>query len=912
MSTTDIIAAQSQASEPEDFQATLIDNLARSLLSDIRQPCLLRAPTGAGKTFIITRVLQEVSRQSPTLWFWFVPFANLMLQTEDSIAANSATLSPVQLARGRNQEPKSGMVVISTSAAVGRQASRKAEYTDGQTEDGRSIDQMVALAKATGLKIGLVVDEAHIGLDSQTEFGKFAKWLEADRVIMASATAKDPRLNTFVKESGFSALEAFEASRASVVEARLNKKYVEAVIYSVRQSMQSIADLQTTVLRQAWRRNMSLGKLLETQGLTFKPLLLVQVGSGPNAIEDARNGLMRHCGVHPSVIGEHSADDPDPVLMASIANDQTKEVLIFKQSAGTGFDAPRAFVLASMKPVNDPDFATQFLGRIMRVHRQIRAKYPRSIPVPEQLDTAYVYLANSEAQKGFEEAVRAAAGMRDELSGQTERLVTRETAAGGVHISNRTTDERPLFYDTPIPSPQPGAQQTPGATQTEENQGLAGVRIGANDDLPSGLFDDMGDPELDLPKATEKTKRKARTKPQNKAELIAALDELEVRAYPRRTDLPKTPKALMAEERPVMGDMASAAKAAATRLTITETQALQAVNLVLGKSIERELHTELTENKDRGSVNVAVLVNRTALAKEAREALARMPQVEDEDAAIIIDVLTKRLKPAVEAQFAHLPDDEQPDAKELTRLARDCAFVAIRKQADDLEELLHEEIAAQAHEVQAAALPDLMVFPSGIPLDKSEKNLFGVYPPTKSDLAKVPQVLGIEALDLMRPKVIELADGALSLADYDGSHALGEEERTFCEALDRAPFVVWWHRNPDRKPYSARLVRGEHRNYFYPDFIICLEHFPGDDPMARLVETKESTKDAARKAKHASKLYGRVLFLTKYNSSMRIVKQDGSLGDSVDFDDLLGVREWLRSSKPANASGLVMDANAAQ
>jgi superfamily II DNA or RNA helicase len=52
--------------------------------------------------------------------------------------------------------------------------------------------------------------------------------------------------------------------------------------------------------------------------------------------------------------------------MAAIANDTTKQVLIFKQSAGTGFDAPRAFVLASTKPVNDADFAMQFIGRVMR------------------------------------------------------------------------------------------------------------------------------------------------------------------------------------------------------------------------------------------------------------------------------------------------------------------------------------------------------------------------------------------------------------------------------------------------------------------------------------------------------------------------------------------------------------------
>ncbi len=65
-----------------------------------------------------------------------------------------------------------------------------------------------------------------------------------------------------------------------------------------------------------------------------------------------------------------------PILMAAIANDTTKQVLIFKQSAGTGFDAPRAFVLASIKPVNDADFAMQFIGRVIRVARQVREAFP--------------------------------------------------------------------------------------------------------------------------------------------------------------------------------------------------------------------------------------------------------------------------------------------------------------------------------------------------------------------------------------------------------------------------------------------------------------------------------------------------------------------------------------------------------
>lgn len=95
MSALDIIAAQSVAIEPEVFQTGLIEGMTRALLRDAAPPCLLRAPTGSGKTFIISHVLEEVSAQRPTLWLWFVPFVNLVQQTEDALAANCAGLVPV-------------------------------------------------------------------------------------------------------------------------------------------------------------------------------------------------------------------------------------------------------------------------------------------------------------------------------------------------------------------------------------------------------------------------------------------------------------------------------------------------------------------------------------------------------------------------------------------------------------------------------------------------------------------------------------------------------------------------------------------------------------------------------------------------------------------------------------------------
>ncbi|MEN9375552.1 MAG: hypothetical protein RL710_709 [Pseudomonadota bacterium] len=49
---------------------------------------------------------------------------------------------------------------------------------------------------------------------------------------MATATPKDDRLNEFLVHAGYSAQVSFAASRDEVVQARLNKKYIEAVVYS--------------------------------------------------------------------------------------------------------------------------------------------------------------------------------------------------------------------------------------------------------------------------------------------------------------------------------------------------------------------------------------------------------------------------------------------------------------------------------------------------------------------------------------------------------------------------------------------------------------------------------------------------------------------------------------------------------
>lgn len=899
MSIRDIIAAQSASIEPEGFQSALVEGVTRALLRENAPPCLLRAPTGSGKTFVISRVLEAVSAERPTLWLWFVPFVNLVQQTEDALAANCAGLVPVMLSRGRNQDARAGMVLLSTAQGVAKATDRKTGYNSNADDDTRTMAEFVARARAQGLSIGLVVDEAHIGLDKTTEFGKFANWLNADFLIMATATPKDERLLEFLQQAGKSAFESFAASRDEVVNARLNKRYIEAVVYDLRQSVQTVADLKRTVLRQAWKRSQRIKKQLQLAGVPLTPLLLVQVANGDKMVEEAEQDLIKLCGVHPALIGKHSSDDPDPVLMAAIANDSSKEVLIFKQSAGTGFDAPRAFVLASTKSVNDADFAMQFIGRVMRVSRPIREAFPKPTPIPADLDTAYVYLANAEAQRGFEAAVQASSAVKSQLEGQTEKLLVRQTESGAVVLTNRETPQAPLMYNMPLPDGKTASDFPARDPAPLASPGPQQSLFGAGDADDGDVLDEVLS-ALDAALATPEIAAILRKKevPHTVDELLEFLSNKGIRAYARHTNVRNLPRALKRELRPLMQDMTKVSETVATRLPISDELKRNAVRAALNRLKEKEVHTELTKG-GRYEEDVLMITDRAALAREAIGILRDLPQVEDEDVRIIVEVLAKRLRSVIDDAFEGVDDEVSPEETELKRYARDAAHWVIRREAQNIAELMQGIVAEFTTLEEANPLPDLMVFPAALSLAASRKNIYGVLPPSEDDLARIESLLVLDDREWLKERSLMLNGKALRIARYDGSAMLNGEEHDFAKALDRADFVEWWHRNPDRKPYAVRLVRGEHQNYFYPDFIVCLSHLTNDEPVMRLIETKESTKDASRKARRIPRFYGKVLFLTKDQSRLRVVKDDGSLGATVDWDDLMPVQEWLRETKPA-------------
>jgi len=140
---------------------------------------------------------------------------------------------------------------------------------------------------------------------------------------------------------------------------------------------------------------------------------------------------------------------------------------------------------------------------------------------------------------------------------------------------------------------------------------------------------------------------------------------------------------------------------------------------------------------------VQIITDRNALAREAVAVLRKLPQVEEEDARIIVTVLAARL--------------------------RNAAYWVIRREAEAIAELPQSLITAFTTLEDAEPLPDYMVFPGALSLAASRKNIYGIMPPAEEDLAKVSQILLWEEREWLADRRLALSDGELRIAKYDGA-----------------------------------------------------------------------------------------------------------------------------------------------
>lgn len=185
-------------------------------------------------------------------------------------------------------------------------------------------------------------------------------------------------------------------------------------------------------------------------------------------------------------------------------------------------------------------------------------------------------------------------------------------------------------------------------------------------------------------------------------------------------------------------------------------------------------------------------------------------EFDDVDRRSFHRLLKERFRRALEDTGHELPETEE-------ELSQQLDILLVRN--PNLIRNAYKRIRLDRVMAQDVPLPATLT--SEIMLDPAAKNIYGVFPEDLSDL-----------------------------------------ERDLAEALDTSEGVLWWHRNPPRKPYSVGLYRWNAGIGFFPDFVVgVVGRTEGDGVALSEVKGRQLLQYDRLKAGATHMKYGRVFMV---------------------------------------------------
>jgi superfamily II DNA or RNA helicase len=737
---------------------------------------LIEAPTGSGKTLMAGNIVEKMSALDRVVWFWFAPFKGVVEQSAAFLREQFAGLRLRTLGEDRSGiGSRSGDVFVTTWQLVSRKVDDRRNVRKAG-ELNPSVDELAASLREQGFRIGVVVDEAHHGFHGETKAAAFFRQvLMPAYTVLVTATPDDRDLRDLQERMQIGKLHRISVSRADAVGAGLIKSGIKCIAWKAEEtSGDSLVDFEGTALKEGAALHRVIKAELGRAGINLVPLMLVQVDSKGKSVERAKEKLLA-AGFKEEQIAVHTADEPDAGLLA-LANDEAREVLIFKMAVALGFDAPRAWTLVSMRAAKDEDFGVQLVGRILRVHRRVQGK-----TVPEALKYGYVLLADMESQAGLD-----AAGQRMNQIRTAYAAVSPTTVITQIGEKTYVQAVGADGQTSLIPAPPAGAIFVQ-PLELRPEQGEPGTAGASGAEML--LFQSALAPE-DL-RDIIRTTFMAPVAPQA---FSYALKE----GVPRRF---KTQE--FSEERDVSDDECAAH-------FIVSAQALW--DAVEGH--ERVGVIKRTLEIFTGQVQMEMGFALPSLKEMQRMAYRELTRSE---------VLhPKELRRALERRLGvMLAEKGLEDAKYPERVG-EYLDVLLSQHPELLREAELAAMRAAAEIRDAAELPGELA--SEVPLEVSRFNVYGRYP-----------------------------------------GGMNTWERGFGEYLDAdgTGAVLWWHRNPARKPWSINVLL-ESGKSFYPDFVVGIRERRRDQN-GLLADTKYAFETAAELPKllAENEAYGRVLIVTK-------------------------------------------------
>lgn len=403
------------------FQQTAVSKLLAEISSAVAyhkvdgrpQVIAFRAPTGSGKTIVMTTVIEDILNGTETtveqpeaIFVWLSDSPQLNEQSKTKIITKADKIRPNQCVTieddSFDQEMlDDGMIYFLNTQKLGK-SSRL--VSDGDNRTYTIWQTLQNTAEQKGNHLYVIIDEAHRGMHDKeaakatTIMQKFLKGSEADGLspmpIVIGMSATDERFRRLVGNIS-SVRHDVDVHPDEVRNSGLLKDRI-IITYPEQDSIDDMVILQAAA--DEWKNKCDhWNYYCETQhSQQVRPVLVIQVENRNNDSAssteigeclsriEARTGarFSEYEVVH--TFGQTATIEVGGLKIhhvdaSDIADNKKIRVVFFKENLSTGWDCPRAETMMSFRHAQDATYIAQLLGRMIRTPLQSHIKVDETL-----------------------------------------------------------------------------------------------------------------------------------------------------------------------------------------------------------------------------------------------------------------------------------------------------------------------------------------------------------------------------------------------------------------------------------------------------------------------------------------------------------------------------------------------------
>lgn len=359
-------------------------------------PLVFKSPTGSGKTVMLAQFLRDLVSDprfvgNDVAFLWMSKGPTLVEQSKDKLFNYYGGASELELLDindlNRKVLTKNSVFFINWEKLKGQ--SKEVLKIRRENEQDISFDGMIEATHEEKRKIVVIIDEEHLGADTDKALELIGGLIKPKIILRVSATPKyEPTLSDIEdKKAGFVRVRREDVIREGLIK--------EKIIFQTEEDLNhkqfKVMDQDEVLLELAYQKREELISYYKDLEIDINPLVLVQLPNDDKATTETSNtnkqvivtNFLKKKKISENNIAVWLSEDK--VNLEEVEkNNSPVSFLLFKQAVATGWDCPRAGVLVMFREIKNPTFAIQTVGRILRMPLGVHFGKP-------ELNLGYLY-----------------------------------------------------------------------------------------------------------------------------------------------------------------------------------------------------------------------------------------------------------------------------------------------------------------------------------------------------------------------------------------------------------------------------------------------------------------------------------------------------------------------------------------